>query len=186
MCSLWGCLPPQAPPPFTEWETVSVEQLLLPNPAGAAQLTGRWGGESQRKPSTPQPIGGGKEDRHTVAKATTFEWVCSWNAARRQLYNRLKGGVRLWRGSDKGSSWFFFHWPLFIYISQMCQPTGILPNQKHWNMSPTLHIQPLLREILWFSGLMSVTSLLCFASTCDAFRSPRTVTHVIGPFVRSL
>ncbi len=60
-CKKPGCAPCEAATasasPFAEWETVSVEQLLLPGPDGAAQLTGRWGGESRTKPLAQQPMG---------------------------------------------------------------------------------------------------------------------------------
>lgn len=73
--------------------------------------------------------------RHTVSRTTTFEWVCSWNVARWWLYNRLKGGVKLWRGSDKGSKgeaveFFFFHCALFIYICQLYWPVWMLHKQN--------------------------------------------------------
>lgn len=125
---------------------------------------------------------GVREDRHTVTKTTTFEWVCSWNAARQQLYNRLKGGVRLWRGSDKGSSGerdFFFRWPLFIYIPQSRWPVEVLPNRNtqkcHLRSTESLCWRTMLKD---FQG--NVTNLFSFASVCDARLSPHRVTHVIG------
>lgn len=109
--------PPHMPPPTWAGETVSVEQLRL------SWVAGEVASRTQSRPVVSQ-WEEGKEDRHTVAKATTFEWVCSGNVARWWLYNRLKGGVWLWRGSDKASSGeaveFFFSVALYLFISPSC------------------------------------------------------------------
>lgn len=117
-------LPPQAPPhllneKLCQWSSscsVGPTVLLswLAGEAASHRQSRSLGSQWERRRV--------RVDRHIVAKTTTFEWVCSWNAARRQLYNRLRGGVRLGRGSDKGSNGerdFFFHCPLFIYILQL-------------------------------------------------------------------
>lgn len=95
----WG----QAP----QWESVSVEQLI--RIAWLCHAT-EWQ-VSQRvmtaatRPSTNGKGGGAGQGhtRHCVAKATSAEWVRSWNAARRQLYNSVRvGAVRAkWRGERR-------------------------------------------------------------------------------------
>lgn len=130
----------------------------------------------RQKPPSQQPMeGGGRLDRHTVAKTTIFEWACSWNAARWQLYNRRTGGVRLWRGSDKRSSGeaveFFFHCPLFIYIPQLRWSGGILTKRNTQIYIPALH-----RKSLWKANVevtltpLSVThSVPTQTGPCDRF-----------------
>lgn len=116
--------PPQCTSSHHPGETVSVEQLRL------SWLAGEVASHKQIRPVVGQ-WEEGMEHRHSVAKATTFEWVCSGNVARWLLYNRLKGGVWLLSGSDKGSSgeaveFFFLHCTLFIYIPQLCRPVWVL------------------------------------------------------------
>lgn len=106
--------------------------------AGLRMLLSWLAGEAaSHRQSCLSAANGGKDmvDRHTVSRTTTFEWVCSWNVARWWLYNRLKGGVKLWRGSDKGSKgeaaeFFFFHCALFIYICPLYWPVWILHKQN--------------------------------------------------------
>lgn len=184
-CKEPGCVPCQtattgASPPalngkLCQWSSSFCLGLTVP----LSWQAGEAASHRQSRPISSQ-WEGWREVRHTVAKTTTFEWVCSWNAARWQLYNRLKGGVRLQRGSDKGSSreaveFFFFHCPLFIYIPSVASASrnSIQVKQSPWTA------QQVIVEGKWRKrfGVMSVTSFLSVTGIC-----PHTDCFVIDGF----
>lgn len=134
------------------------------------------------------------ETAHSVANGSTRRWgrivtLLSWQQPLNECVHGMWpdggyitgwwAGWRLWRGSDKGSNgerFFFFHWPLFIYL----YPSVVLASRnstkpKHPNLSPAPH-RPALQDKERWSTLGSVS----FASLCDVCQSPLIVTHVNG------
>lgn len=75
------------------------------NPRPICSLSGQWQRRRERKGC------------HTVAKTTTFEWVCSWNAARQRLHTRLKGGGSGGRAIKRGIERDLFSIAFYLLIS---------------------------------------------------------------------
>lgn len=121
LCFLYFCHDKLLPSSATEREKCVSGTAPLAAPlswlAGAAA--------SHRQRNTPRRPMAGRESgagSPRVAKTTTFEWVCSWNAARQRLYNterEVRAGERPGQHIQRG----FFQWPLiYLYLlSFICQ-----------------------------------------------------------------
>lgn len=179
-------LPPQTPPTLLRGETVSVEQLLLSGPDCATQLTGRWGGKSQTKPLSQQPMGvqegeGGSPhwmlpgqpplNECVRGMGPDFSYITGWRA-----------GVRLWRGSEQRKGFFQLHF-IYLYPAVVLRwLAGIFPNDTLKYVICSAQ-KSLFRQIFFqvmITRIMPLSYLFCFATMHDAFLPPRTVTHVIG------
>lgn len=95
-----------------------------------------------------------------------------------------RAGLRLWRGSDKGSSGerdFFFPLPFIYLYPSVALASRNSTKPKHSNMSPALDRKDFVEGKCWsIFRVKSVTNLFSFASVCDVYLSPHRVTHVIG------
>lgn len=127
LCFLYDCHGELLPPSATEAEKCVSGTAPVAAPlswlAGAAATHRQT--NFQRRPIAGQERGAGSPG---VAKTTTFEWVCSWNAARQQLYNtgrEVREGEQAGRHVER-----LFPVALNLFISCVFHlPSGILPNR---------------------------------------------------------
>lgn len=127
LCFLCVCHGELRPPSATEAEKCVSGTAPLAAPlswlAGAVASQRRtW---SPRRPMAGRERGAGSPG---VAKTTTSEWVCSWNAARQRLYNtsgEVREGEQAGRHVER-----LFPVALNLFISSVFHlPSGILPNR---------------------------------------------------------